>query len=331
MDKMPYQQVIENIVMNKLRGVIVYQGTFLGTLSSQLLFIKYYDLPSGRGYQRPLNIKRSEAFKKYLSKGPDALFTPIVLNSSDNWEFVPYDKQRPMFGRLICKRKASLMDGQHRVDGATRYIKETNSDIAIPFMAFHSLDEEHEINLFNDINSTARGIGPSLSKYLRRNIDDLSWIATELLTNRESPFYLIGSIVGKRSKGKHITFSNLYRFILLLTSEPKLNSFSKEEKLNMVLTYFNSIQKLNKEEWKDYSGFKLSHIVCLDALSIAGRSVLKACLHDVSKKIDYSSVNKYVIKLKTVEWSTDGPLKYLKGLQGSKTLSEDLKNIMHVD
>lgn len=41
------------------------------------------------------------------------------------------------------------MDGQHRLDGIEMYVDETNADISIPFMAFHYLDEDEEIKLFD--------------------------------------------------------------------------------------------------------------------------------------------------------------------------------------
>ncbi|CAM4261688.1 hypothetical protein L1N85_18185 [Paenibacillus alkaliterrae] len=68
---------------------------------------------------------------------------------------------------------------------------------------------EKRLGFIDTINTKAKGIGSSLSKYLRRDSDDMSWIATELLIRSDSPFYNIGSIIGKRNKGRHITLQNL--------------------------------------------------------------------------------------------------------------------------
>jgi DNA sulfur modification protein DndB len=285
-------------------------------------------MPSGKGYQRPVDPKRCDDFAQYLSKGDDALFTPILLNAAGGWEFVCYDKQRPAFGRLLCKSKASLMDGQHRMGGIQKYLQETNSEINVPFLAFHCLDEDEEIKLFDTINTKAKGIGPSLSKFLRRDSDDISWAATELIVRKESPFYSIGSITGKRSKGRHVTLQNLYRTLHLLTADYRLSSFKKEEKLMIAMTYFSSIRDTFPEDWSDYKGSRLTHIVCLDALSMAGNFVLLKCLHETKKQIDLSHIPRSVKRLDKMDWSANGPLKYLKGLNGSKTLSIDLKDIM---
>lgn len=210
--------------------------------SSSLLSLFPFSYAAGRGYQRPVNSKRCEDFAKYLSMGEDALFTPILINASSNWEFTSYDSSRPSFGRLFCKGKASLMDGQHRMGGIQKYIQETNADISVPFLAFHSLDEDEEIKLFDTINTKAKGIGPSLSKFLRRDSDDISWVATELMLRRESPF----------------------------------------------------LKELLPEDWADYKGSKLTHIVCIDALSMAGCNILTLCLHDSKRQIDYQAVLKHV-------------------------------------
>lgn len=325
MELLPTQIVVENVLISKMRGKIIYQSSFSATIGNQVVFVKPYDLPSGKGYQRPVDIKRCEDFARYLSQGDDALFTPILLNAASSWEFVSYDRTRPTFGRLLCKGKASLMDGQHRMGGIFKYIQETNADLSIPFLAFHSLDEEEEIRLFDTINTKAKGIGPSLSKFLRRDSDDISWVATELMIRKESPFYSIGSIIGKRTKGRHVTLQNLYRTLHYLTRNSRLAAFTKEEKLNLAMRFYSAIKELLPEDWADYKGSKLTHIVCIDALSIAGCHVLTMCLHETKRQVDFLAAVQQIRKLSKVDWSTNGPLKYIKGLNGSKSLSGDLK------
>ncbi|MCF7753175.1 DGQHR domain-containing protein [Paenibacillus xylanexedens] len=324
----PQQIVIENILLNKIRGRVAYLGSIAATNITNLYYIKPFDDPSGKGYQRPVNQKRSIEFAQYLSKGEEALFTPILLNAGAKWEFSCYESSRPSYGRLICKDKASLMDGQHRVGGIQRYIQETNSDINVPFLAFHNLDEDEEIRLFDAINTKAKGIGSSLSKYLLRDSDELSWVATQLLVRTDSPFYNIGSITGKRNKGRHVTLQNLYRTLTLMFKDPQLDFLRKEEKLDLALFYFWQIENLFSLEWADYKTQRLTHIVCLDALSIAASKLFLTCMKESQKKVDLNIVKKRVKKLKGIEWSKEGPLKYVKGISGSKSLAADLMEQM---
>ncbi|MGG4443734.1 DGQHR domain-containing protein [Brevibacillus fortis] len=322
--------VIENVLQSKMRGKVTYQSYLPSTIALNLTYVKPYDQPSGKGYQRPIDPKRASDFALYLSKGDDSLFTPILLNAAGNWDFTSYDKTRPSLGRLVCKAKASLMDGQHRIFGIQQYIQETQSEISIPFLAFHYLDEDEEINLFDTINTKAKGIGPSLSKYLRRDSDEISWIATELLTSRKSPFFENGSIIGKRSKGRHITLQNVYRTVNLLTS--KIPTLPKQEKLIAAIEFYSALRETFPNEWVDYKGSKLTHIVCLDALSMAGSQVIVKSLSENKRHIDIKLLRRYVVNLKLqVDWSTDGRLKYVKGMSGSKQLANELKEIMLPD
>ncbi|SCY54318.1 DNA sulfur modification protein DndB [Paenibacillus polysaccharolyticus] len=321
---MTQQHVIENVLQSKMRGKVSYLGNVSATSVLQITYVKPFDHPSGKGYQRPVDSKRCNDFALYLSKGEDALFAPIMLNAESHWEFSAYDKARPHLGRLICKGKASIMDGQHRVGGIKRYTQDTNSEINVPFLAFHYLDEDEEVHLFDIINTMAKGIGTSLSKYLHRNTDEYSWIATQLITRGDSPFHFIGTLTGKRSSGRHVTLQNLYKVIELLTKSEALTHVNKETKLTWSLMYFNAIKEQFNTEWLSYKEYRLTHIVCLNALAIVGAEILKEATNRQKGKMDYAFIEKSVKKMKNTEWSAEGPLKYLKGISGSRMLAQDL-------
>jgi len=129
--------VLENIVQSKMRGRVTYQGSVSSQVAVNFSYSKLFNDPSGKGYQRPINKKRCTDFADYLSQGEDSLYTPILLIAAGNWEFQAYDRQRPNYGRLICRKKATLMDGQHRLGGIKEYIEQTDSTLSVPFLAFH--------------------------------------------------------------------------------------------------------------------------------------------------------------------------------------------------
>ncbi|CAN7201658.1 DGQHR domain-containing protein [Paenibacillus sp. LjRoot153] len=328
MSNLTRHHVIENVIQYKMRGKVAYLGNLSTTSALQLTYVKPYDHPSGKGYQRPVDIKRCNDFAMYLSKGDNALFTPILLNAESKWEFTTYDKSRPSYGRLICKEKASLMDGQHRLGGIKRYAQDTNSEINVPFLAFHFLDEDEEIQLFDTINTKAKGIGISLSRYLRRYSDDFSWIATELIVRSDSPFHYIGTITGKRSSGRHVTLQNLYKILEFILKANHVASLSKDEKLMIVLVYFNAFKEHFNMEWLDYKEYRITHIVCLNALAMAGAVIFAKCVSEEKNQIDYKRMASYVKKLKAIDWSSYGPFKYIKGISGSRTLAAELVSQM---
>lgn len=326
---LPSNIAIENVLQSKMRGRVTYQGFVSSQVAVNFSYSKLYNDPSGKGYQRPINKKRCIDFSNYLSQGEDSLYTPILLNAAGNWEFHAYDKNRPYFGRLICKKKATLMDGQHRLGGIKEYINETDSTLNVPFLAFHYLDDDEEIKLFDVINTKAKGIGTSLSRYLNRDNDDLSWVATNLILKPESPFFSKGTLTGKRSKEKNITLQNLYNMVKLLTKKSDLEKLSKEKKLNLSLFYFNTIKELFPDEWENNKLYRMTHITCLNALAIAGNKIINDNYLVKSQQPDSVEIAKILINLKEIDWMSSGDLKYLKGAAGSKVLASDILNCLN--
>lgn len=318
--------VIENVIQSKMRGRVIYQGVVSSQAALNFSYSKLYNDPSGKGYQRPINKKRCSDFADYLSQGEDSLYTPILLNAAGNWEFHAYDRQRANYGRLICRKKAALMDGQHRLGGIKEYVEETDSTLGVPFLAFHFLDEDEEIKLFDVINTKAKGIGTSLSRYLNRDNDDFSWVATNLILKPESPFFNKGTLIGRRTKEKHITLQNLYQLVNLLTRKSELAKLPKEKILNIMMFYFNLIKELLPDEWADYKNYRLTHITCLNALAMVGNELLTEHYSSKTQQIDTMKIANKFLNLGEINWSSDGELKFIKGATGSKLLANDIKN-----
>lgn len=319
---------IENVIQSKMRGRVTYQGFVSSQVAVNFSYSKLYNDPSGKGYQRPINKKRSKDFANYLSQGEDSLYTPILLNAGGHWEFQMYDKLRPGIGRLLCKKKATLMDGQHRLSGIKEYINETDSMLNVPFLAFHYLDDDEEIKLFDVINTKAKGIGTSLSRYLNRDNDDISWVATNLILKPESPFFNKATLTGMRSKEKHITLQNLYNIVKLLTKKSDLEKLPKEKKLNLSLFYFSVIKELFPEEWNDKKLYRMTHITCLNALAIAGNKIINENYLTKSQQPNSVKIANLLVNLKDIDWLSSGDLKYLKGTAGSKMLAGDILNCL---
>ncbi|MEQ6353199.1 DGQHR domain-containing protein [Lysinibacillus sp. M3] len=328
-NNLPSNIAIENVLQSKMRGRVTYQGFVSSQIAVNFSYSKLYNDSSGKGYQRPIDKKRCKDFSNYLSQGEDALYTPILLNAFGNWEFHAYDSHRRNFGRLICKKKATLMDGQHRLGGISDYINETDSTLNVPFLAFHYLDEDEEIKLFDVINSKAKGIGTSLSRYLNRDNDDNSWVATNLILKPESPFFSKGTLIGRRTKEKNVTLQNLYNIIKLLTKKSSLANLSKERKLNLALFYFNLIKELFPDQWEDNQLYRMTHITCLNALAIVGNKIINENYLIKSQQPDSVKIAKLLTNLKEIDWLTTGNLKYLKGAAGSKMLADDILNCLN--
>ena len=64
--------------------------------------------------------------------------------------------------------------------------------------------------------------------------------------------------------------------------------------------------------------------MCLNALAIAGAALFEKAVGERESSVDYTMIIKSVKKLKNIEWSSEGPLRYIKGMNGSKSLAGDL-------
>lgn len=84
-------------------------------------------------------------------------------------------------------------------------------------------------------------------------------------------------------------------------------------------------------EWMNYKEYKLTHIVCLDALAMAASKALSNCKKENSTQIDHQKFIKSAKRLKKIDWSVSGPFKYLKGISSSKTLASELIEIMELE
>lgn len=135
--------------------------------------------------------------------------------------------------------------------------------------------------------------------------------------------------MGKRTKEKNITLQNVYNIMNLLTKKSKLEKLSKEKKLNLALFYFNLIKDLFPDEWDDNKLYRMTHVTCLNALAIAGNTIINNNYLIKSQQPDSVKIADLLIKLKDIDWTSNGDLKYLKGVAGSKMLASDILNCIN--
>jgi len=60
----------------------------------------------------------------------------------------------------------------------------------------------------------------------------------------------------------------------LLTKNAPLAEIPKEKILITTLFYFNTIKNSLPDQWEDIKSFRLSHVVSLNALAMAGNEII---------------------------------------------------------
>jgi DGQHR domain-containing protein len=115
---------------------------------------------TGRGYQRRFNARHSLDFRRYIQDDRSTTI-PLTLNlrprKGGAWSIQKLEVRRarldvpPSAGKVFAQ-----VDCQHRLGHLA------DLDIELPFMSFVGLSEREEMEVFNVINSKAKGLNASL-------------------------------------------------------------------------------------------------------------------------------------------------------------------------
>lgn len=148
-----------------LRGTSASRDVLLGTAKARDLcrwsFADILDEASGNGYQRPFDARHSADFRRYIVQSGSTTI-PLTLSlrtSRPGWRLEGQDQ---LISLCIEDDAAAFMaqvDCQHRLG------KLDESNVNLPFMLFFGLTEREEMEIFNIINSKARGLSSSLLDY----------------------------------------------------------------------------------------------------------------------------------------------------------------------
>ena len=313
---------INNVTRTRVNGMIQYLGFLNPAHIDRLLVIKPYNEEGGKGYQRPVNQRRTKDLAEYLSHQQAVILPPILLNAAGNWEYTP-DNGSGDTGALICTGPASIIDGQHRIEGIKRFLDEYNTEVRIPFCAIHNLDENEEIETFLIVNTTAKPIQKSHVHYLEREHDPISWVASQLATDLHSPFYGITAITGVRQwrRGLPVTLQNLVKMVTILYRKVDPEQIRKEDMLEIALTYFSEIKNTFPEAWEDVKHNGLMQIVVLNALAMVASQMIDSSQGE--ETADLYTLKQSVANMKGFDWSRER-FKGLHGPKGSETIQVEL-------
>lgn len=317
---------INCVSRTRVNGMIQYVGFLNPAHIDRLLKIKPYDEQDGKGYQRPVSQRRTKALADYLSHQQAVILPPILLNAAGNWEYVP-DTTGSDMGSLICTGPASIIDGQHRIEGIKRFLDQYNTEIRIPFCAIHNLDSFEEIDTFLVVNTTARPIDKSHLHYLNRERDDASWIATQMATDERSPFRGITTLTGnrQRNRGIHVTLRNLVKMVTILQTRLAHLKLSKHDMFELMLTYFSEVKTVFPEQWSDAKHYALTQIVVLNALTIVLAQMVGT--NEESGTVDMYAIQQMAKDMTGFHWERER-FKELSGPNGAEKISMDLMGHM---
>jgi len=141
-------------------GRTVLLGFAPACLLHSLSFADVLDEDTGRGYQRRFNAQHSLDFRRYIQKASSTTI-PLTFNirpsDDDLWHLLPSNDNRVTLRvRDGAAKVLAQVDCQHRLG----HLGDLSTEL--PFMLFVGLSVREEMEVFNIINSKAKGLSRSL-------------------------------------------------------------------------------------------------------------------------------------------------------------------------
>ena len=304
----------------------VLMGFAPAALLHSLSFADVLDEDTGRGYQRRFNRQHSLDFRKYIQTSLSTTI-PLTFNLRPRddraWRLVERGETRVRLEIAGPDIKIlSQVDCQHRLGHL--------SDLAIelPFMCFIGLSEREEMEIFNVINSKAKGLSSSLLDFHSAQLStDLAkdrpeiYIALFLKNEVSSPWYRQLDLGGKSSSGmtRRASLRTLQKAIKRFISRTKIAEIRPiEDVAQVVLGYWSAIAIVLSEQWANPRKHVLTKGIGVYALMDIAADIYA----DVSEG-GSCSTRDFCASLADFalgfDWSTNGPLSGLGGEGGVKT------------
>jgi DGQHR domain-containing protein len=314
--------------LNGILGMSAGREVFLGFAPASLLhslsFADVLDEDTGRGYQRRFNPAHSLDFRKYIRQEGSSTI-PLTFNVRSRpdgaWRVA---RLALPYAQIVISAEGSKIftqvDCQHRLGHLS------DLSLELPFMCFLGLTEREEMEVFNVINSKAKGLSTSLLDFHDATLaSDLAserpelFVALHLNNDSMSPWYR------QLSLGGHPT-SGLTRRASLRTMQKAIKRFLTQTKIlqrqrpdvvaQIALDFWAAVALLLRDAWDNPRRTLLCKGVGVYALmSIAGDLVNEAESAVIDKRYFSNKLADFILE---VDWSTAGPFSGLGGEAGVK-------------
>lgn len=327
----------ENLKIIGQIGASAGRKVFLGFASASLLyalsFADVLDEDTGRGYQRRFNPKHSLDFRKYIQQ-EDSSTIPLTFNLRprlDNAWKIHETTGRPVAILEIIEGHGKVLtqvDCQHRLG----YLNDVNVDL--PFMCFIGLTEREEMEVFNVINSKAKGLSTSLLDFHDATLaTDLAserpelFIALQLNNNSESPWYRQLDLGGASTSGlmRRASLRTMQKAVKkFLTQARVLRANTPEAAAQIVLDFWSAVAVVLQEAWDSPRQHLINKGVGVYALMVlAGDLYAENQGRNCDKRYFVTKLAEFITDL---DWSSHGPLKGFGGEGGVNSVVELIRD-----
>ena len=313
-------------------GREVFLGFAPANILHSLSFADVLDEDTARGYQRRFNPAHSLDFRKYIQQEKSSTI-PLTFNARERsdgaWRL---ERDRTPHARIVITDEKlkifAQVDCQHRLGHLN------DLTLVLPFMCFLCLTEREEMEVFNVINSKAKGLSTSLLNFHDASLaTDLAadrpelFIAIHLKNDSQSPWFRQVSLGGKATSGltRRASLRTLQTAIKRFLTQTKiLQKQPPEVVAQMVLDFWAAVALLLRDAWNNPRQTLLCKGVGVYALmGMAGDLVNEAGSAPIDKLYFR---NKLADFLQEVDWSNAGPMNGLGGEAGVKNALNILRS-----
>lgn len=312
-------------ILGTSAGREVLLGFASASLLHELSFADVLDEDTCRGYQRRLNSQHSLDFRRYIQL-PGSSTIPLTFNlrpeKSGAWRI-----RRGDAGSASLEIDSSQLKVLAQVDCQHRIGNLADIDVELPFMCFIGLTEREEMEVFNVINSKARGLSSSLLDFHDAQLSaDLGadrpelYIALFLRHEPQSPWFrqldLGGATSGMARRASLRTIQKATKQFLIKTKI--LDTWTIDSAAHVVLDFWSALVTVLPVQWSSRRNHMLTKGVGVYALMEIAADLYREVKpgRPCDKRYFVAALSDFASDF---DWSTNGPLKGLGGEGGVKT------------
>ena len=326
-----------SVVFNGILGMSAGREVFLGFAPANILhslsFADVLDQDTGRGYQRRFNPAHSLDFRKYIQQDKSSTI-PLTFNvrsrSDDAWRL---ERGQAPYGSIVttsdCVKILTQVDCQHRLGHLN------DLSLVLPFMCFLGLTEREEMEVFNVINSKAKGLSTSLLDFHDATLaSDLAsdrpelFVALHLNNDSQSTWYRQLNLGGNATSGmaRRASLRTMQKAIKRFLTQTKILTHRRPDAVaQIVLDFWAAVALLLRDGWDNPRKTLLCKGVGVYALmGIAGDLVNEAGFDIIDKRYFINKLSDFILD---IDWTTEGPFSGLGGEAGVKTALGILRSV----
>jgi len=317
-----------SVIVDGLMGSSAGRRVVVGFASARLLhsisFADVLDEETGQGYQRRFAEKHSIDFRRYIQM-PGSSTIPLTFNLRPSLRAWTVET----VGGGVVRVKVSTTEGPvlSQVDCQHRLGHIGDLNISLPFMIYLGLDITEELEVFNVINSKAKGLSGSLIDYHESRLtQNLGMERPELLIALhlndafESPWYKQLDLGGKATSGmkRRASLRTMQKAVKrFLAASVILDYYAPEYVASMITEFWKAVAQVLPDAWAN----PRKHFITKGIGVYALMGLLTDLVAEIRLVDLPPSKNTFAALLSdfapAFDWSSHGPFRGLGGEAGA--------------